>query len=101
MNQPPSPIEEDPIEPEIAPTKGLSGMAWFFIFIVAVVVLNGIFGSRPPKKDVFNPAINKAVNAQIEAADIRSGFTLTDDQVNEIASKTFLEEARKEKYVKP
>lgn len=101
MNKPPSPTKADPNEPEIAPTKGLSGMAWFFIVVVAALVLSGIFGSRPPKRDVFNPAINKAVNAQIEAADIRSGFSLTDDQVKEIASKTFLEEARKEKHVQP
>jgi len=82
---------------EEAKTMGLSSMAWFFIAIVIAVVLVGIF-DRPSKRNVFDPAIGKAVNAQVEAAEIRSGFTLTDEQAEKVREKAFLDEVRKSRY---
>lgn len=75
-------------------------MAWFFICIVVTLILVRILAPAN-KRDVFNPAIGKAVNAQIEAADIRSGFTLTDKQVEKVGERAFLEEARKSRYDQP
>lgn len=69
------------------------------IIIIAIFVLAFIanMASPPSQVKMYDPERAAAVNRAVEAAQIRSGFTLTDEEVNEITEKKFMEEVRKNK----
>lgn len=67
------------------------------IIIIAIFVLFFILKVVDPQPEVkmYDPARSQAVTRAVEAAEIRSDFTLTDEQVKEIAERTSLQEIRK------
>jgi len=68
---------------------------WIIIVAVFVLFLIAKVLDPVPEVKMYDPSRTQAVGRSIEAADIHSGFTLTDEEVKEIAERTSLQELRK------
>ena len=90
--------DTQPLNEHSTAPKGLSGMAWFWIAVIAVLVLGRLFDSSPKSEfSPYNPQRDRAVTQAVEQADIRSGFTLSAEEAERVRSDAFWREVHKER----
>lgn len=83
--------------------KGLSDVQIFWLVIIGLFVFLAIGKQFDSKKlnNFHDPAYRAATSRAVEAADLaaeRAGVRLTDEQIKEISSEAFSNEAQRQRY---